>query len=158
MLTNYYCPAVCTNEAVRLVGGASSNKGKLEYCHYGAWSSFCTYFHDEEATVACKQLGFSGSPSKNIHVWRNHFAPFLMNYIHIEAAVIADGRFGHRWNFSSFQYFVCSSSASQSSLASCSRFDSCGYKCTQNYGIACYGEKFGRKDCFVLRRTPWAWY
>ena len=58
----------CPNGAVRLVGGASSNKGKLEYCHYGAWSSFCTSFHDEEATVACKQLGFSGSPSKNIPV------------------------------------------------------------------------------------------
>ena len=68
MLSNYNCPAVCTNGAVRLVGGASSNKGKLEYCHYGAWSSVCYYFHDEEATVACKQLGFSGSPSKNIPV------------------------------------------------------------------------------------------
>ena len=71
----------------------------------------------------------------------------LINYcIRVEAAVIADGRFGHRWNFSSFQYFSCSSSASQNSLASCNRYDgsSCGYKCTQNYGIACYGEKFGR--------------
>ena len=65
---NYYCPAVCTSGAVRLVGGTSSNKGILEYCHYGAWSSVCYNFHDEEATVACKQLGFSGLPSKNIPV------------------------------------------------------------------------------------------
>ena len=64
----YYCPTVCTSGAVRLVGGTSSNKGKLEYCHYGTWSSFCYSFDDEEATVACKQLGFSGSPSKNIPV------------------------------------------------------------------------------------------
>ena len=69
-IKNIYCQffaaSQCTNGAVRLVGGASSNKGKLEYCHYGAWSSFCTSFHDEEATVACKQLGFSASPSKDI--------------------------------------------------------------------------------------------
>ena len=55
-------------ELFGLVGGASSNKGKLEYCHYGTWSSFCYSFDDEEATVACKQLGFSGSPSKDISV------------------------------------------------------------------------------------------
>ena len=63
---NYYCPAVCTNGAVRLVGGTSSNEGKLEYCYNGVWSSVCINFDDEEATVACKQLGFTGSPSKNV--------------------------------------------------------------------------------------------
>ena len=146
--TNYYCPAVCNNGAVRLVGGASSNEGKVEYCHYGAWSSVCYNFHDEEATVACKQLGFPGSPSKNnIYSSANLFCIFFWWTI-VEAAITTDGRFGHRQNFSSFHYFSCSSSASQISLASCSRYDGCGYKCTQNYGIACYGEKF---DCFVLR-------
>ena len=65
-IVNCYCPVVCTNGAVRLVGGTSSNEGNLEYCHNGAWSSVCNSFHNEEATVACKQLGFSGSPSKNI--------------------------------------------------------------------------------------------
>ena len=67
-INNYYYSTACTNGAVRLVGGASSNEGKLEYCHYGAWSSVCYNFDDEEATVACKQLGFSGSPSKDIPV------------------------------------------------------------------------------------------
>ena len=67
VLNKFFCPAVCTSGAVRLVGGASSNKGILEYCHHGAWSSVCANLHDEEATVACKQLGFTGSPSK-IHV------------------------------------------------------------------------------------------
>ena len=57
------------------MGGASSNEGKLEYCHNGAWSSFCIVFDDEEATVACKQLGFTGSSSKN--VCRNKYK--LMN-------------------------------------------------------------------------------
>ena len=75
------CPTVCTSGAVRLVGGASSREGKLEYCHNGAWSSVCINFDDEEATVACKQLGFSGSPSKNIMVCRKHFFHLvLMNY------------------------------------------------------------------------------
>ena len=66
VLNNYYCPAVCTSGAVRLVGGTSSNEGKLEYCYNGVWSSVCYSFRNKEATVACKQLGFSASPSKNV--------------------------------------------------------------------------------------------
>ena len=68
MHTDYYYPTACTNRAVRLVGGASSNEGILEYCYNGAWSPVCYSFQDKEATVVCKQLGFSESPSKGIPV------------------------------------------------------------------------------------------
>ena len=133
--------SLCTNGAVRLVGGPSTNKGKLEYCHYGAWSSFCTSFDDEEATVACKQLGFTGSPSKHQRNYNSHSYYPAPLYI-IEAAIFTDGRFGSISNFSSFQYFSCSSTGHQSSLSSCSQYDpTCGYTCSQNFGIACYGEK-----------------
>ena len=77
----------------------------------------------------------------------------LIFFYFIEAVVITDGRFGHRLSFSSLHSVSCSSCASQSSLASCSRsVASCGYKCTQNYGIICYGEKFDRKDCFACAK------
>ena len=68
MHTDYYYPTACTNGTVRLVGGASSNEGKLEYCYNGAWSPVCYIFQAKEAMVACKQLGFSNSASKCIPV------------------------------------------------------------------------------------------
>lgn len=48
---------VCSEDGdVRLVGGMNDNEGILEYCAFGSWSPFCS-LGDEEATVACKQLG-----------------------------------------------------------------------------------------------------
>ena len=64
-----------------MVGGASSNEGKLEYCYYGAWSPICSSFHDEEATVACKQLGFTNLPySKHIFNTCYYHAPAKINF------------------------------------------------------------------------------
>ena len=57
----------CSNGAVRLVGGQSSNEGRLEYCYYGAWTQLCNQdFHIEEAVAACRQLGYTSNPSKNL--------------------------------------------------------------------------------------------
>ena len=50
----------CNNEEIRLVGGESSDEGRLEICYNDIWTPVCvTYFHDEEAAVACKQLGYT---------------------------------------------------------------------------------------------------
>ena len=47
----------CSKErAIRLYGGKDENEGVLEYCYLGSWSPFCS-LDDEEATVACRQLG-----------------------------------------------------------------------------------------------------
>ena len=44
---------------VRLQGGASSNKGQLEVFHDGQWGSICDDgWDDDDATVACRSLGF----------------------------------------------------------------------------------------------------
>ena len=49
----------CSNSgSLRLTGGTTDNEGVLEYCYNGKWSPFC-YLDDEEAAVACKQLGYS---------------------------------------------------------------------------------------------------
>ena len=59
--------AACrSNKAVRLVGGLSSNEGRLEYCYNGAWTQLCFgNFNIEEAIAACRQLGYT-NPSKNL--------------------------------------------------------------------------------------------
>ena len=52
----------CSHGAVRLVGGRSSNEGTVEICINGVWGTACHSSWDNyDATVVCRQLGFSGS-------------------------------------------------------------------------------------------------
>ena len=46
------------NGTVQLVGGTEM-EGRVEYCYNGKWTPICSSFHDEEATVVCKQLGYA---------------------------------------------------------------------------------------------------
>ena len=56
------------NGSIRLSGGQTSNEGRLEYCYNGDWSPFCT-LRLQEATVACKQLGYTRSTCKYISIY-----------------------------------------------------------------------------------------
>ena len=50
----------CTDNAIRLMGGNSSNQGRLEVCVNSAWGSVCDsagVFTSDEAKVVCRQLG-----------------------------------------------------------------------------------------------------
>ena len=53
--------------SVQLIGGATDSEGVLHYCYKGAWVQFCS-LGDEEATVACKQLGYEPFASKSVKV------------------------------------------------------------------------------------------
>ena len=63
-----------SNGALHLVGGENSHEGVLEYCYNGKWSPFC-YLDDEEASVACKQMGCSKYAGQcgNNHVTKYHY-------------------------------------------------------------------------------------
>ena len=50
--------------SVQLSGGAADSEGVLEYCYNGHWIQFCS-LDDEEAIVACKQLGYEPFASKS---------------------------------------------------------------------------------------------
>ena len=50
----------CNDGDVRLIGGSTSNQGRLEVCINSAWGSVCDsvgVFTRDEAKVACRQLG-----------------------------------------------------------------------------------------------------
>ena len=67
----------CPDNAIRLVGGNSSNQGKLEVCVNSAWGSVCDsagVFTSDEAKVVCRQLGI-------LQIESNKFSPSLLHSI-----------------------------------------------------------------------------
>jgi len=60
------CPApattpICCNDGdIRLVGGSVSREGRVEVCYSNQWGTVCDdFFGSSEATVVCRQLGYS---------------------------------------------------------------------------------------------------
>ena len=53
---------MCVNGGIRLLGGNVPSEGRVEICVNKAWGTVCDdVWTTDDANVACKQAGFSGS-------------------------------------------------------------------------------------------------
>ena len=54
-------------DGIRLAGGARPHEGRVEICKSNVWGTVCDDLWDApDASVACRQLGFSGLSMQNL--------------------------------------------------------------------------------------------
>ena len=60
VLAHLVFPVSCNTGDVRLQGGTSNDEGRVELCMNSVWGTVCdNSWNDTEASVVCRQLGFS---------------------------------------------------------------------------------------------------
>ena len=80
----------CVGDGIRLAGGTRPHEGRVEICKSNVWGTVCDDFWDNlDASVACRQLGFSGFSMQNFitfirvisHPWGGCVTHYIMGLL-----------------------------------------------------------------------------
>ena len=133
----------CSYGTLQLVGGRYSSEGRVEICINGLWGTVCDdYWDNNDATVVCRQLGFSvGVSGSGIEYMTTCF--LNLHSLSCYPFLVTSALYGYQHNFGRgtgpvfLNRLRCS--GTESSLLSCShrgiRFNWCGHY--EDAGVVC---------------------
>ena len=135
----------CTNGALRLVGGRSSNEGRVEICINGVWGTMChSYWDNSDARVVCRQLGFPVGVSGSGKTWLLVSTTYIHYHVILLHCLVTSALNGYQHNFGRgtgpvFLLYGLGCTGTESSLLSCShsgiRFNRCSH--SSDAGVVC---------------------
>lgn len=141
----------CNDGSVRLVGGGSNNEGILEYCHGGLWSPFCS-LNQTEATVACRNLGYTHTKCMQIYyTFIKHSIIIYYNYLVV--SIFDNGRFNELPLLTAYTSYIenitCTTDKGVD-LSVCHIIDGCEVSCKYPIAIKCFGKYYSYYYCLLL--------
>ena len=98
----------CSNGTIQLVGGQSTNEGRVEVCINGVWGTVCDdHWDTSDARIVCRQLGlpYTGNKIKwpaNYYSDSNFSVPIII--VLISVSVISQTQCSFSCQFTLYQY------------------------------------------------------
>ena len=77
---NLTAKAVCSDGSIRLVNGRDPYEGRVEVCYLNTWGTVCNdSWSLNDATVACRQLGYQGGTTLSSSSFREGTGPIWLD-------------------------------------------------------------------------------